>query len=97
MGVEQQFAPSPEHGAAQRVIIERVDPGSVVTQEHLDIAMNKIRFFQGWAMAQPTPVRVTYLWAAQQVSDMVLERFKLHENSRRVMAAYDAIPKPPEA
>lgn len=94
-GVESQFAPSPEHGAAQTVIFTRVDPGSVITQEDMDRAIARIRFIQGWAMAQPTNVRVAYLWAAKTVSDMVVERFKLHENSRRVRAAFDNLPKPP--
>ncbi len=90
-----EFAPTPVHGAAYKALLERIDVGNCSTRAHFVALVEKLTAVLKWADGQPAEVQAAYKWAANNIKTGAEARLKLFENSARVLAAYDTIPKPP--
>lgn len=93
--MSNEIAPNPMHGAAYRVLLERVDIQGCSEQSKLDAIIEMLKIVRGWTVDQPYDVKTAYLWAAMKVEQDARSRLKLFDNSRSVFAAYDQIAKPP--
>lgn len=89
------FAPSPLHGAAYRTMLERCDLMNCSTLEQYNAITATLVATRLWAMSQEKPVHDAYAWATIQVANAAKARLAVHDNSRKVLAAYEDIPKPP--
>jgi hypothetical protein len=99
MGVQDQFAPTPAHGAAYRVILERTELAiaSMKTAEDLSAVEGTINSIVKWSESQGDgKILQAYSWAAGRVRQTARDRFAIILNSKRVSEAYSALPKPPE-
>jgi hypothetical protein len=91
------FAPTPQHGAALRWVLTHFDVGNCSTPEILKEAHAFAHRISTWAAAQPEQhVRAVYAWAVTSFLKDCEERAKVFDNSRRVMAAFEDLPKPPD-
>lgn len=90
------IAPSPEHGAALRWLLMRFDVGNCSTPEQLKEAHVFGQKVLTWSAQQPSNVHVAYAWAVASFLKDCEERAKIFDNSRRVQAAFENFPKPPD-
>lgn len=93
-----QFAPTPQHGAAYAVVIERVggtrEIASCSTEEKFAEHKKTLDGITAWLNSQDPKIQRAYHWAINRVKSDLRNRLDVFENSRRVNAAMVDLPKP---
>lgn len=94
-----QFAPTPQHGAAYAVVIEKVggtrEIASCSTEEKFAEHKKTLDGIVSWLLTQDDiKIQRAYHWAINKVRSDLRNRLDVFENSRRVAAAMATLPKP---
>lgn len=94
-----KFAPTPQHGAAYAVVIEKVGGmhaiGACDTEGVFAIHKETLDRIMTWTNQQEDPlIKRAYHWAINKVKTDLRNRLDVFENSRRVAAAMANLPKP---
>lgn len=96
--IESKFAPTPTHGAAYAVVIEKVGGaiaiGDCSTQTRYSELRSQLDRIMEWANGQSVLVKNAYRYGVTRVDADLRSRLEVHENSRRVLAARADLPKP---
>jgi hypothetical protein len=87
--------PTPEHGAALRILYERFNLRFIVSREQHDSVCAALKEIEAWAVTQPQNVKHAYLWATNSFRQESLTRVQIYENKERVEKAYETLPQPP--
>lgn len=95
---KSKFAPSPMHGAAYAVVIDKVggtrEIASCCTAEVREGHLKTLTDLRAWARTQTPDVRAAYFWGIDMVEADLRSRLDIFENSRRVNQAMVTLPKP---
>lgn len=93
-----KFAPTPQHGAAYAVVIERVggtrEIASCSTEEKFAEHKKTLDGIVQWLNGQDPKIQRAYYWAINRVKSDLRNRLDIYENSRKVNEAMATLPKP---
>ena len=92
-----EFAPTPLHGAAYKVLLERCDIANCSNAAAHAKIRETLEEIRKWSLDQEKPIFDAYAWAITRITADADARLAVCNNSVRVFAAYDLIPKPPAA
>lgn len=89
-----QPPPSPEHGAAYRVLYERTQPAYCTTQHRRGEIAAEFAVVTAWAETQTVQVKAAYAWATAYILRDVDSRLQMYARAKRVESAFASIPRP---